>query len=165
MKPNQELVEDLTMIVQNDEIALALNIARWRKFEFSFADFSKNATQSDDITIISLGGGGFIEEVRVVVSEIFEKASGVPVNLANLDVGLTASNPNEFINDANLKVINTSDAAAHFITDITNRILTENAVTDLLMKLDCGTDLTQDVVQGKVDVMVKYGVSASRLAP
>ena len=165
MRPTVDLVDLDTLNVANDKIFVEFNVARWKRFTFSFTDFAKAAVKSDDITIVSLSGGGFVEEVRVVVSEIWLKAGSVAFIIADLDVGITGSNPNEFIDNADLKTIDTSDATAHYITDATDRMLTENGATDVLMKLDTTPDLTQDAVQGVVDVLLKYGISPSSLAP
>lgn len=123
---------------------------------FDYTDIADNATSSNQVTIAQIPAGGAVELCYVYEAEALAGASDI-----TLDVGTTAGDPDEFINNLDVDamtapVFNTGDA---FTTpeEITGET---NTATDILVEWN-GT--VASLTAGKVVIGLRI-IDAGRFA-
>ena len=141
--------------VSNNKIGINGTISGWRTFQIDYTDFPTAATSSADHTVVSLGAGAVIHNVKVVVTTAFDDGAG-PISDVTLKFGTTPGNPNEYINGSSIQTATTTTAAGTY--DGTD-YLTENASTDLLAKIDCVGGNCDTLTDGSAKILVNYSIA------
>jgi hypothetical protein len=155
MDPTSDLV-DSTLQVTANQIGLANTAPRWTKYTKGYADFSIASTTSADNTIVSLGAGAVVHLVKVITTTGF---TGVGVTAANLSVGITSSDPDDYINDTSVFAATTTAGGEYTGTDF----LAEDGATPILCQLKTVTANIDQLTAGSVDVWIFWSIADSAL--
>jgi len=156
LKPRSDLLVADQLIIVGNTIGLALHVPFWRKFTKVFGDFSIAGTTSADVTLVSLGAGAIIEAVWVITTTAF---TGGSVSAANISVGISSSDPDDYINDQSIFTATTTTGGEYSTVDF----LTANAAVPILCQVKTVSDDIDNLTAGSVDVYIKYAIISSGL--
>jgi len=156
LKPQGDLVVTNELVISSNKIGLANNAARWVIYNKVFGDFSTAGTTSGDVSIVALGAGAIVHAAKIVTKTAF---TGTSITAMNLSLGITASDPDDYINDQSIFTVTTTAGGEYTGTDF----LTENAATTIICQAkSVGANLSV-LTTGSVDVHVLWSISSSGL--
>jgi len=154
--PQSDLVITGELLVSGNKIGLADNSQRWVKYTKLYSDFSIAGTTSADKTVVALGAGSVVHAIKVITTTAFVGGS---VSAANVSVGLTSSDPDDYINDQSVFTLTTTAGGEYSTVDF----LTENASTSILCQLKTVSDNIDNLTAGAVDIWVSWSIADSGL--
>ena len=116
------------------------------------ADVVNSTTSGNQITIATIPAGGAVETAAIWQSESFAESTGVWDDNFTVDVGTTAGDPDEFVDNFSATVNTSQWNGGDGFTSNQSQPISANSATSVLLELNGSTGSAALYTSGKIVV-------------